>query len=244
MSSVIGVISGVLLDVDDTLVDTRAAFEAALAQVAALYLADSTALEEVLATWRADLGGHYRRYTRGEMGYVEQRHVRANELHARFGGPELDEAGFAEWDEVFEAGFQASWRAHPDAADALAGLVGRGLAVGALTNAAVAYQTRKLARSGLDLPVLVGMDTLGVGKPDVRVFHEGCERLGTAPESTVYVGDELDIDAVAAVRAGLVGVWLDRPGTRRHAVPEFEIAAARELGVRVVTSLTDLSTVV
>ena len=238
-----GAISGVLLDVDDTLVDTRAAFEAALAQVAAVYLDEATALAEVLATWRADLGGHYRRYTRGEMGYVEQRHVRANELHARFGGPELDEAGFAEWDAVFEAGFQAAWRAHPDAADTLTELAGRGLAVGALTNAAVGYQTRKLARSGLDVPVLVGMDTLGVGKPDARVFHEGCARLGTAPEATVYVGDELDIDAVAAVRAGLVGVWLDRPGTRRHAMPEAEIAAARDLGVRVVGSLAELADV-
>ncbi|MCV2394011.1 HAD family hydrolase [Actinotalea sp. M2MS4P-6] len=240
-------VDGVLLDVDDTLVDTRAAFEAALAEVARVYLPEvgEARLAEVVMTWRADSGGWYRRYTRGEVGYVEQRRARANELHDLFGGPALDGDGFARWDAVFEAAFEDAWRAHDDAVATVAALVGRGLAVGALTNAAVGYQTRKLERAGLEqVPVLVGMDTLGVGKPDERVFHEACRRLGTDPARTVYVGDELDIDAVAAVRAGLVGVWLDRPGTRRHVVPEAEIAAARSVGVHVVATLDALDGVV
>lgn len=240
-------VEGVLLDVDDTLVDTRAAFDEALAVVARVYLPDLPAERhhDVVAAWRADVTGWYRRYTRGEIGYLEQRRARANELHARFGGPELDEAGFSAWDDVFEAAFAGAWRAHADAADALSRLRAAGLAVGALTNAAVAYQTGKLERSGLgELPVLVGMDTLGVGKPAPEVFLEACRLLGTAPERTVYVGDELDIDAVAAVRAGLVGVWLDRPGTRRHVIAETEVAAAREAGVVVVESLAVLPEVV
>ncbi len=237
-------VDGVLLDVDDTLVDTRGAFEEAVAAVAAAYLPPGARVADVLGAWRADSGGWYRRYTRGEIGYLTQRHARANELHSLFGGPELDEAGFARWDEVFESAFSEAWRAHHDATEAVAELVSRGLAVGALTNAAVGYQTRKLARAALaEVPVLVGMDTLGVGKPDPRVFREACRRLGTEPGRTAYVGDELDIDAVAAVRAGLVGVWLDRPGTRRHPVPDAEIVEARELGVRVVGSLAGLAAV-
>lgn len=236
-------VEGVLLDVDDTVVDTRAAFDEALAVVSRVHLPDLPAdrHDEVVAAWRADVTGWYRRYTRGEIGYRDQRRARANELHARFGGRQLDEAGFDAWDDLFESAFAGAWRAHADAADALARLRAAGLALGALTNAAVGYQTSKLERSGLgELPVLVGMDTLGVGKPAPEVFVEACRRLGTAPERTVYVGDELDIDAVAAVRAGLVGVWLDRPGSRRHPVPEADVVAAREAGVVVVAGLGEL----
>lgn len=237
-------VDGVLFDVDDTLVDTQRAFAAALVDVARRYLPhlDDRHHDEVLRVWRADAGGHYRSYTRGEVGYLEQRMARANALHEHFGGAELDEDGYREWNAVFEAGFAQAWAAHPDAVGVVEHLLAAGLAVGALTNAAVAYQTTKMARAGLGhVPVLVGVDTFGVGKPDPRVFAEACRRLGTAPERTAYVGDELDIDAHAAVRAGLLGVWIDRPGSRRVEVPEADVATARDAGVTVVASLTELA---
>lgn len=236
-------VDGVLFDIDDTLVDTQQAFAAALADVARRYLPHLAEERhgEVLAAWRADVGGHYRAYTRGEVGYLEQRMARANALHREFGGVALDDEGYREWNAVFEAGFAQAWAAHPDAAAVVESLLEAGLAVGALTNAAVAYQTSKLSRAGLGhVPVLVGVDTFGVGKPDPRVFAEACRLLGTTPERTAYVGDELDIDARAAVASGMLGVWIDRPGGRRVEVPEADVAAAREAGVRVVASLGDL----
>lgn len=236
-------VDGVLFDVDDTLVDTRRAFVIALADIARRYLPHLSEDEHaaVVAAWRADDGGWYRRHTRGEIGYLEQRMARANALHEQFGGARLDDAAFEEWNALFEEGFARAWAAHPEAAALVADLVDAGLAVGALTNAAVAYQTAKLDRSGLtSVPVLVGVDTLGVGKPDVRVFLEACRRLGTSPGRTAYVGDELDIDARAAVAAGLVGVWVDRPGDRRVEIPEADVVAARAAGVHVIASLDEL----
>lgn len=237
-------VDGVLFDIDDTLVDTRGAFTAALSEVARTYLPHLGRQRhpEVLAAWRADANGHYARYTRGETGYAEQRRARADELQATFGGATLDDAGYAAWNAVFEAGFADAWSAHPEVGEVVERLLAAGLAVGALSNAAVAYQTSKLERVGLagTVPMLVGVDTLGVGKPDPRVFLEACRRLGTEPARTAYVGDELDVDARAAVDAGLVGVWVDRPGPRRVHVPERDIAAAREAGVLVVPSLTEL----
>jgi len=54
------------------------------------------------------------------------------------------------------------------------------------------------------------------------------------------VGDELDVDAVAARQAGLVGIWLDRPGPRRVPVTDADVAAA---GVTVLRSLDHLPAV-
>lgn len=236
-----GPVAGILFDIDDTLVDTRGAFVHALAAVAAEYLppAAAGAVPEMLRVWREDSGGFYRAYTRGELGFVEQRLNRANELHRLYGGPTLGEAEFAAWDEVFEGGFVAGWAAHPDASPLVDLLLAAGLPVGAVSNAGVAYQEEKLARTGFGgrVPMLVGVDTLGVGKPDPAVFLEGAKRLGTDPARTAYVGDELDIDAAAASAAGLVGIWLDRPGGRRVEVTDDEVAAA---GVPVIRTLADL----
>jgi putative hydrolase of the HAD superfamily len=234
-------VDGVLFDIDDTLVDTRAAFAAALSATCATYLphlpADRHA--DVLAHWRTDPTGYYRRYTSGALGYRAQRMARAAELQEVFGGAPLEAGGFDAWDALFETGFRDAWAAHDDAAQVVKDLLAAGVAVGALSNASVAYQSLKLERVGLagSVPMLVGVDTLGFGKPDARVFAEACRRLGTEPARTAYVGDELDFDARAARAAGLVGVWLDRPGSRRHAIDDAEVA---EAGVVVVHGLDEL----
>lgn len=237
-------VAGVLFDVDDTLVDTRGAFADAMTEVARVYLPHLPVARrgEVLATWRRDVGGHYRAYTRGEVSFRAQRMTRANELMAAFGGPVLDDDGFDAWDEVFETAFAGAWRAFPESAAVVDALLAAGVRVGALSNAATDYQVRKLAAVGLGerVPMLVGVDVLGVGKPDPRVFEEAARRLGTGPAATLYVGDELDIDATAAVRAGLQGAWLDRPGARRGGAHPEDPAVARAAGIAVLSSLTDV----
>ena len=237
-------VDGILFDIDDTLVDTRGAFAVALAAIARRYLPgvqpDRDA--DLVTFWRADVNEHFARYTRGEVGHVEQRMSRANELHDEFGGPALDDAGFAAWDAVFDSSFREAWSAHEDVDEVLGRLLDAGLHVGALTNASLAYQSDKLERTGLAerVPLLVGVDTLGFGKPDPRVFVEACRRLGTVPARTAYVGDELDVDARAAVAAGLVGIWLDRPGARRLPVLPEHLDAARQAGVQIIPSLAAL----
>jgi putative hydrolase of the HAD superfamily len=233
-------VDGVLFDVDDTLVDTHGAFARALSAVARVHLPDLDPARDVelVDHWRADAHGRYRAYTRGEQTYRDQRMARANDLHATFGGPPLDDAGFDAWNALFEERFTGAWTAHTEAGAVVDRLLAAGCVVGALTNAAVAYQTRKLAQVGLldRVPVLVGVDTLGFGKPDPRVFLEACRRLGTDPARTAYVGDELDVDARAATAAGLLGVWLDRPGVGLKDANRLDA----EPGERVVRSLSAL----
>ena len=230
-------VDGVLLDVDDTLVDTRGAFADALAAVADAHLPDDVDHAAVLAHWRSDPGGHYGRYTRGETDHRTQRRLRADLLHRTFGGAPVGEDAFDAWDELFWGTFERSWRPFDDAAGLVAGLRSAGLAVGVVTNAAVALQERKLTAVGLDLPVLVGLDTLGYGKPHPDVFLEGARRLGTLPGRTAYVGDEPRVDATAAHDAGLLGVWLDRPGARRLDEADADAAAMRAAGIVVVPGL-------
>jgi putative hydrolase of the HAD superfamily len=237
-------LEGVLLDVDDTLVDTRAAFTAAMEAVWRAYLPDVPAerVPEMVAMWASDAGGHYRAYTRGELGFDEQRRLRADELHRAFGGPPVDDALYPQWLDVFWGTFERSWRAHEDARETVDALVAAGLPVGVVSNAGRAVQERKLAAVGLaDVPVLVTLDTFGFGKPDARVFLEGARLLGTGSARTAYVGDELDVDALGAAGAGLVGIWLDRPGRRRGGDHLEDPEAATRAGVPRIESLRGLS---
>mgnify|MGYP001216070842 CR=1 FL=1 len=239
-------VRAVLLDVDDTLVDTASAFAAAIEVVAGEYLPHVPAQEydQVLALWRADAQGHYRRFTRGEITHTEQRRARAAELHEAYGGPPLleDDDLFARWDARYSEAFAAAWRAFDDAHECVHEVASRGLAIGALTNARRSIQQDKLHRCGLadQVPLLVTLDTFGVGKPDRRVFLEACRLLGTDPAETLYVGDELDLDARAAQAAGLRGVWLDRPGRRRGGPFLEDPAVARAEGIDVITGLAEL----
>lgn len=211
-------VDGILFDVDDTLVDTKGAFARALAAVRAEHLPNVSAEREpeILSHWRTDPGGFYSRYTRGEMDHLTQRRHRAALLHETFGAAPVTEASFEAWDALFWGTFERSWTAHADARAAVDAAIAAGIRVGVVTNAATELQERKLKAAGLaDLPVLVGVDTLGFGKPDPRVFLEGARRLGTEPSLTAYVGDEPTVDALAAHEAHLTGVWLDRAGHRR-----------------------------
>lgn len=212
-------VRAVLLDIDDTLVDTRSAFAAALRQVQVTWLPqlDGTRAGEVLARWVNDPGGHFRTYIRGECDFSTQRRLRADDLHAVFGGPTLDDAGFAAWERCYDDAFRAAWAPCDGAVALLDSLAAAGLPLGAVTNAGTGYQREKLALLGLldRLPVVVGVDVLGRGKPDPEVFALACRRLGVAAGECAFVGDELDIDARGARDAGLLGIWLDRHGTGR-----------------------------
>lgn len=52
----------------------------------------------------------------------------------------------------------------------------------------------------------------GIGKPDSRIFHEACRRLGCRPAQVLHVGDDLELDVLAARAAGLHTLWLRREG--------------------------------
>ena len=206
-------VDAVLLDIDDTMVDTRQGFVAGMLAVADVYLSHLGASGSAVALehWVRDPGGYFAAFTRNELEFDEQRRLRATAMHRDLGGPSLDDELFVAWNRTYEEAFRLAWVALPGAVELLRALVAARVPFGAVTNARVDYQVDKLERTGLAaLPVLVGTDTLGVGKPDPRVFLHACELLRAPPGRTVYVGNDLAVDAEGAAGAGLLGVWFDR----------------------------------
>ncbi|MFN8082324.1 MAG: hypothetical protein U0Q19_22415 [Kineosporiaceae bacterium] len=103
--------AGVLLDLDDTLVDTRMPRACRRAIVAGwLPHLDAAGEAAALQHWVRDAEGHFRAYTRGELSFAEQRQRRAAALQAAFDGPALSADEQRRWSEAYDAAFREAWR--------------------------------------------------------------------------------------------------------------------------------------
>jgi putative hydrolase of the HAD superfamily len=60
------------------------------------------------------------------------------------------------------------------------------------------------------MDVVVTSEAAGFAKPAPQIFQLACAKLGVQETESVYVGDNLELDAIAARDAGLIGVWLNR----------------------------------
>lgn len=87
------------------------------------------------------------------------------------------------------------------------------------------------------LDVLVISDAAGIRKPRPEIFQAVLEALGTAPEETLHVGDNLSADVGGAAALGMRTAWVTRrvrdpeERLREHAgpPPDHQIADLSEL---------------
>lgn len=68
-----------------------------------------------------------------------------------------------------------------------------------------------LQHAGLSryLDFIIDSRTVGVEKPDARIFEIACERAGVQPGEAVHVGDLYEIDVIGARGAGITPILID-----------------------------------
>ena len=87
------------------------------------------------------------------------------------------------------------------------------------------------------LDVLVVSDVGGIRKPRPEIFESVLAQLGTAPENTLHVGDNLSADIAGAKSVGLHTAWVTRrvadPASKLEGydgpAPDYTIGDLREL---------------
>ncbi|TWE12207.1 HAD family hydrolase [Rudaeicoccus suwonensis] len=238
-------IRAVLLDIDDTLLDTTTAMvEAGAIAMAAVWPDEDPAWRLTASRrFRSDPGRFFARFTRGELDFERMRRLRLEEV-ALATGRVLPADGHASYERAYGPAFAASQRLYDDVLPFLARCSAEGIAVAALTNSSQSATDPKLQATGLvgRLGPVVTRDTLGFGKPDPRVFARACDLVEVAPGETAYVGDEFEADVLGSMAAGLAPVWLRRPRSGENAhVPDGGVPdLAAPAGVPVIASLTEL----
>ena len=70
-----------------------------------------------------------------------------------------------------------------------------------------------VARVGLGayFHAVVAAHEFDVGKPDPLIFLHACRAAGVEPAEVLHVGDDLELDVLAARAAGLQAAWVRRP---------------------------------
>lgn len=205
---------GIVLDIDDTIVDTRGAMiEAGAVAMAALWPEHVDHHAAMAERYYADPARWFARYASGELEFTAMRAGRLEEVASAF-ELRLPAEGQQAFEDAYAPAFRSAQRLFPDVHGLLDAADALGLPLVLLTNSSAPVTDVKLQvlAIGHRFGAVVTTDTLGVGKPDPRTYLEACRLAGTRPKDTVCVGDNLEWDVLGARAAGLRAVWLDREG--------------------------------
>lgn len=231
-----------LFDLDDTLFGHREAVDRGItARRADLGGAIAAADDEAESVrWHELEEVHYHRYLSGELDFLGQRRARVRSFVSPYGLVLASDVEADAWYQSYYEHYEQSWSLHDDALPCLDALTANPspTRIGLITNGDLISQTAKLRATGLFARIehTIASGELGVSKPDAAIFAHACEVFGVTPGEAAYIGDRLTTDALGASAAGLLGVWLDRPG----GATDEQLAAARAAGVRVIHSLAEV----
>ena len=205
----------VAFDLDDTLLDHRAAERAALDDVHRLFAEHlgHHALDHVHATYRAHNVPLWREFGAGRIGSADLKRLRSERTLEALEAGALDPAVF---NDAYLDRYAAHWR-WAEGALAAYRAVARRYPVGVLTNGFTEQQRAKLAR----LPEVEALaafavvsEEVGVMKPDPALFAHVLDvarqstGLDLAPADVLYVGDSLHSDVEGGVGAGWRVAWV------------------------------------
>ena len=215
LAAVLDGVHAVLLDVDDTIVDTQEAMVVAGTDAAAALWPHRTGVDHRAMAQRYydDPERWFPRYASGDVPFDTMRSGRLAEVASAF-GLEVPDGAHRSFEDAYAPAFRSAQRLFPDVPGLLSVAEAEGLPVALLTNSA--HVPTRIKLEALDLvgrfDVVVTTDTLGFGKPDPRVYLEACRLLGSTPDRVVCIGDNMEWDFLGAQAAGLRAVWLDRGG--------------------------------
>jgi putative hydrolase of the HAD superfamily len=204
-------VKAVIFDLDNTLFDHTGSAERALRGWVAELGVPPT--DELVAQWFEIEDRVYPAWLAGELTHQGQRRERMRQFLPLLGQdvPATD-AGL---DEVFSGYlrlYRDNWVAYPDARPALEVARSNGWRIGVLTNGSTLQQNAKLQAIGLagSVDVVCTSESLGVSKPDPLAYQRTCAALDVAPPDALMLGDNLELDVLAARAAGLTARHLDR----------------------------------
>jgi putative hydrolase of the HAD superfamily len=167
------------------------------------------------------------RYLAGECTFDEQRLQRMLAIFSRL-GHDLPDAEAKRLFEQFLTMYQDAWQLYEDVLPTLEEL--KRCPLGILSNGNGEAQTKKLRRTGI-LPrfqnVVLSGD-IGVAKPHPDSFGAVANQFRLPPSQIVYIGDQLETDALGAHRAGMRAVWLNRKNDETAPEPVMTIRTLRE----------------
>ncbi|AZS15981.1 HAD family hydrolase [Paenibacillus lutimineralis] len=194
-------IKAILFDLDNTLMDRDWTFQQFALQLIEECLIEVSAEErERLIAYmiESDADGY-----REKQGYFRELIERLPWVER----PDLDELT-----RYYELNYMTHARAMNHAVWTLEQCRALDLRLGIITNGRSEVQHGKIDQLGLRpfFDTIIVSGDIDIKKPDPRIYRTALERLGTAAEETIIVGDHPRNDIWGAANIGIRGVWLRR----------------------------------
>jgi putative hydrolase of the HAD superfamily len=199
----------VFFDIDATLIDHKKAADVA----ASHFLKNFSDILPYSETdfcnlWHKLIEKHSNMFFAGEVSFLEQRRNRMRELfHLE---PTLSEEEADRRYQIYLDSYESNWTLFEDVISCLDSLTSKTL--GIISNGNLIQQHKKLKQSGIinRFQTIVISEEVGFSKPKPEIFLEACRLAKTSPGNCIYIGDRLDIDALACQVVGMKGIWLNR----------------------------------
>jgi putative hydrolase of the HAD superfamily len=200
----------IFFDLDDTLLDHETAAKAGAADFFKTYRSSfAEELESFLKRWDSVAEKYFQSNSPVQYSLLEQRRMRVRDLFSTTLTDDEADARF----EIYLDTYEASWKLYPDAIPCLQALQGHPL--GLITNGEGEQQRLKIENLGLGsyfTTVIISRE-VNCAKPDKAIYELAARQAGVDIGDCFYIGDRLQVDAIASQKAGMKGIWLDRKGS-------------------------------
>lgn len=218
-------VRAVLFDLDHTLFDTDKAERCALGRVAeAARVPLGPRALDAYRVVNTHLWGEYR------AGRLTSRELRVLRFHLWLEKMGRDPSPARALAPLYLDEFSSRGDLMAGASGAVRSVARLGVRLGVVTNGIDRVQRRRLRASELmtSFPVVVTSERAGFTKPDPRIIQLALKRLRVEPDQAVYVGDDPQVDGLAANRASVSFVWFN---PRREAAKQgMDVVIDHEIG--------------
>ena len=204
-------IKGIVFDIDGTLLNHEQALERSLINLYSFMKPKipHSSFDEFFSTWKTKTNQYINEYLDGRISFEQQRISRVQNV-------------FSKWDyklssdkamEVFKKyliNYEQNWTLFEDAIPCLTML--KNFPLGIISDGDGEQQRRKLAFTEIDsfFSSIIISGEVGLRKPNPEIFKKSAKELDLSLAEILYVGDQLENDALGAFNAGMYGVLINR----------------------------------
>jgi len=211
-------IKAIIFDIDDTLVDRKAAFLSFCH-----YFIDKYSVLYPYSINKNDLISYMIEIDASGYGGLKNFMPELNKVWSL---PLTSQEFIQERNSVFGS-FAVAF---PDAKDVLEYLKSK-YKLGVITNGYSKVQREKIRVAGIEayFDDIIVSEESKIAKPDPKIFHMACANLGIKPEEAVYVGDYYPNDIAGAIGAGITPIWICNSPDAYREYSGIRISTLKEL---------------
>ena len=227
-------IKGIVFDIDGTLLNHEQALERALTKLYSLMkkTIPHSRFDEFISTWKTKTNQYISEYLDGCLSFKQQRILRVQSVFNEWGYPLTPDKAMEVF-KIYLYEYENNWTLYEDVVPSLIML--KNFPLGVISDGDGEQQRRKLAFTGIHsyFKSIVISGEVGLQKPHPKLFKKSAKELDLSLDEMLYIGDQLEKDALGAFNAGMQGVLINRTN---------QIHESSE--IKIISKLTELPQII